>query len=340
MSLLKRIIKGTITGSRPLLRMLNCLGTDRPRVLVYHRFAPPGTKIPHRVSADEFGWQLDMILRDFKVISLAECSSYFAEKGCWPNKSVVLTIDDGYRDTFLWAYPALLKRKLTATFFVTTRFIDGDFWLWPDRIEYAIHHSRQTSVSIAHGDTIFTFPLQNEQQKAAAWKAFSDFCIKISDAERQQFINQLETTLEVSIPISPPPEYAASPWNEIIEMHRNGIEIGSHTVSHPILSKIEPSCLNREIASSKAYIEQQLASEIHSFCYPNSAPGDINADVVASVRDAGFTGAVFGSDFSVWDPYRIPRMGVSNDRNDFTWKIYGGETFFMTLRNRKPQNTQ
>jgi len=325
MSGVKRAAKRVITGSRPLLRLLGRFGVDMPRVLVYHRFAPPGVSIPHRVSADVFAWQLDAICRDFRVISLAECVEHFALHSIWPHKAVVLTIDDGYRDMYQWAYPELLKRKLPATFFVTTRFIDGDIWLWPDRLEYALSKSSCRRISIAHGSYHFDFLLQDEQQQAEAWKAFSDHCIGISDSERQSFIANLESLLNVSPPSSPLSEYSASSWDELREMHRNGIEIGSHTTNHPILSKIDPSLLGTEIIASKHVIERQLGDEISSFCYPNSAPGDINDTVVSTVCNAGFSGAVFGTDLSRWEPYRIPRMGVTNDRNDFLWKVYGGE---------------
>jgi len=325
MSGMKRAVKRFITGSRPLLRLLNRFGGEMPRVLVYHRFAPPDVRIPHRVSADVFAWQLDMICRDFRVISLEECVDYFTLKEVWPKGAVVITIDDGYRDMFQWAYPELLKRKLPATFFVTTRFIDGDIWLWPDRLEYALRNSACSRITIAHGSSHFDFSLQNDEQRAEAWKAFSDHCIGVSDSERQGFIADLESFLNVHMPSSPPSEYSASSWDELRKMHQNSIEIGSHTTNHPILSKIDPSQLDTEITISKQLIEQQLGSEIHSFCYPNSAPGDINAAVVFAVRNSGFSSAVFGTDLSRWEPYRIPRMGVTNDRHDFLWKVYGGE---------------
>lgn len=340
---MKRAIKRIITRSRPLLRMLGHIGADLPRVLVCHRFAPPGVRMPHRVSADEFAWQLDTICRDFRVISLAECIGYFMLHGAWPKKSVVLTIDDGYRDMYQWAYPELLKRKLSATFFVTTRFIDGEIWLWPDRLEYAINTTQHQFISIPTGGAAIHFPLQDDQQKAAAWKAFSDHCIGVADSERQEFIHRVEALLEVSPPTSPPPEYAASSWDEIREMHRTGIEIGSHTTNHPILSKIDPARFDSEITVSRQVIEQQLGDKIFSFCYPNSAPADINDTVVAAVRNAGFTSAVFGCNLSAWEPYRIPRMGITNDRMDFLWKIHGGEFLSIAsgkLINRVPVNRQ
>lgn len=323
---MKRTIKKVITGSKFLLRVLNRAVTDMPRILMYHRFASPGGRNPHRLNADEFAWQLDTICRDFKVITLAECMDYFNRHGAWPKKSVVLTIDDGYRDMYDWAYPELLKRKLAATFFVTTRFIDGDIWLWPDRLEYAINNTTHKFISVSNGETPRNFSLKGSQQRALTWKAFSDYCISISNPKKEDFIREVEAMLKVVLPPAPPPEYSASTWDELSEMQQNGIEIGAHTMNHPILSQIEFLFLDGEIAGSKIVIEERLDTKIQSFCYPNGMPDDINAAVVSAVKKAGFNGAVIASNSLSFDAYRLPRMNVSNDRKDFLWKIYGGES--------------
>jgi len=236
---MKSFVKRIITGSRILLRMLDRLGGDIPKVLVYHRFTRAGENLPHRVSADEFAWQLDVIRRDFDTMSLSECAGYFINKGKWPERTVVLTIDDGYRDMYIYAYPELLKRGMPATFFVTTRFIDGELWLWPDRLDYALESATPHSITINIDDKSHEYYLRDEVQRKAAWKLCSDYCISLSDADRIAFIDRLEKTLGGPPPLSPTMEYAASTWNEICEMHRNGIEIGSHTSNHPILSKID-----------------------------------------------------------------------------------------------------
>jgi len=329
---MKNAIKRAITGSRTFLRLLDRFVPDMPRVLVYHRFTPPGVRRPHRVSADELSWQLDVICRDFKVVSLDECVEYFLFHGAWPKASVILTVDDGYRDMYEWAYPELLKRNLKATFFVTTRFIDGDIWLWPDRLEYAIANTAHKKATISMGDSVLDFPLHDDKHKAAAWKALSDYCISISSQRKDEFQKKVESILDVSLPSAPPLEYAASTWDEIREMGQNGIEIGSHTKNHPILSKVNPSLLDSEVGASKHVIEQQIGHGIKSFCYPNSAPDDINEDVIAAVRKAGFKCAVFGRNLSSWEPYTIPRMGVTDDRNDFLWKIHSGESISIVRR--------
>ncbi len=55
--------------------------------------------------------------------------------------AVVITVDDGYLDFYEIAFPALREAGLPATLFLTTRFVDGDIWLWPDQVRYILEHS-------------------------------------------------------------------------------------------------------------------------------------------------------------------------------------------------------
>ena len=65
-----------------------------------------------------------MISKKYKVITFGECVIHFNKNGVWPKKSAVVTVDDGYRDFYQYAYPELKRLNLPATFFVTVNFVD------------------------------------------------------------------------------------------------------------------------------------------------------------------------------------------------------------------------
>jgi peptidoglycan/xylan/chitin deacetylase (PgdA/CDA1 family) len=75
-------------------------------------------------------------------------------------------------------------------------------------------------------------------------------------------------------------------------MNSNGIEFGSHTCTHPILSRQNGSALERETVESKKIIENRLQQPVISFCYPNGQPEDYNPNVVQAVQKAGYKCAV------------------------------------------------
>lgn len=322
---MRQRLKRFITSHRSLLRVLNRLTGNFPKVLVYHRFTPGEQSVPHRVNAAAFAWQLDTLMRDFEVISLKECVARFHRAGRWPRGSAVLTIDDGYRDMYEVAWPELAKRNVPATLFVTTEFVDGKLWLWPDRLQYALDRTVCVNCTIQLAGEAVSLSLNTEQARSRAWQMFSDHCIALPDNERLSFIRQVELLLGGEPPSAPPAEYAAVTWEQLREMRAGNIEIGGHTMTHPILSKIDVALLDKEIGGCRQRIEEKLSAEVHSFCYPNSGPGDINEAVIAAVSRAGYSGAVFGTNLARWDRYQIPRMAISNDRVDFLWKLYGGE---------------
>jgi len=323
---LKRTLKKRILSSSGLRQTLNRISGDLPKVFVYHRFLSAEKRESGAICRDEFAWQLDQIKDRFNVITVAECIEYYRSCGCWPRQSVIITIDDGYRDFYEIAFPELVKRGLKATFYATVNFVDGRIWLWPDRLEYALKVTEEKSVRISIYDEIEEIQLNNELERYNAWLRFCNYCLVIPDDNKISFIESLLTELRVNLPEKPVAEYAAVTWTELKEVAGHGIEIGSHTLNHPIMSRLSDERASEEIGDSKKILEERLGTQVSSFCYPNSAPDDITDGVVAAVRLHGYSGAVFGINLKKWDLYRIPRMAVSDNREEFLWKLYGGES--------------
>ena len=75
-------------------------------------------------------------------------------------------------------------------------------------------------------------------------------------------------------------------WEHIKELHSLGFEIGSHSLTHPYLSKIDPQKAWEEIYTSKVILEDKLGTEIKAFCYPY---GDYSQQVRDMVQRAGYS---------------------------------------------------
>ncbi len=78
-------------------------------------------------------------------------------------------------------------------------------------------------------------------------------------------------------------------WEEILRLNDNGVAFGSHTRSHPFLSKLSVPRIEDEVANSKSHIEERLQTPVESFCYPY---GDYDDRVLAAVGKTGYTAAV------------------------------------------------
>lgn len=114
------------------------LGYRTVPILTYHRFSPSGKRCDRlAVSADRFARQLKYLGdKGYTVISLQDLADHMDGKKAIPRKSVVITIDDGYRSVYQIAYPALRKRGYPATIFVYSKFIGAPAGLtWPQMKE-------------------------------------------------------------------------------------------------------------------------------------------------------------------------------------------------------------
>jgi len=102
-------------------------------------------------------------------------------------------------------------------------------------------------------------------------------------------------------------------WEEINLLAVNNIEIGGHTITHPLLPTLSLSKSSEEIIGAKQAIDARLGESTTTFCYPT---GKYNSQVVGQVKTAGYRAAVTmvqrrasSSD----DLLLLPRLGVYKD---------------------------
>jgi peptidoglycan/xylan/chitin deacetylase (PgdA/CDA1 family) len=99
---------------------------------------------------------------------------------------------------------------------------------------------------------------------------------------------------------------------QLMAMHRAGVEIGAHTVDHPILASVDPGTAREQIRASRHLIERRIGAPVRAFAYPNGRPGrDYSSEHVAMVREAGFDFALstaWGAATMSSDSYQIPRV--------------------------------
>jgi peptidoglycan/xylan/chitin deacetylase (PgdA/CDA1 family) len=129
----------------------------------------------------------------------------------------------------------------------------------------------------------------------------------------------------VSLPDTPPAEFAAIDWDQAREMDQSVVEIGSHTATHPILTNVDAERLERELSESRARLEDELHRRVDLFCYPN---GSLNAEVRQAVRRAGYMCAVtsdpgFNDDRS--DVFALRRISTEADLPRFIQSTSGFE---------------
>jgi len=105
-------------------------------------------------------------------------------------------------------------------------------------------------------------------------------------------------------------------WPELGELAQAGWEIGSHSVTHPKLTRIGPEALAGELRESRAEIERRLGGRCDTLAYPF---GDVNAAVIEAAAQAGYAAAGSVSSLRAVSPLDWPRVGVW--REDSAWRF-------------------
>lgn len=309
------------------------LTRKKPRIFMYHRFCGADHDAQGGLDAETFEWQLGQLRKRWRVVTLAEYMGMIRDGGTLPPYVVVLTVDDGYKDFYTVAYPKLKQYGVPATFFIVVDFVDGA-WLWWDRIRFALDHAETTRTDLEWKGEVIALRLRNRGEREASWATLVEYSLAMDRVSRSAFLAHLEKQVRVDVPPSPPADYMAVSWKQLQEMSNDGIEVGSHTKSHPILSLEIDATVDEELLGSKQRLEEQLWREVSSFCYPNGKLHDLNAKVIARVRAAGYRGAVVSYTAATdnLDLNTIPRMAVGPDRVDFLWKLSGMEQLVATLK--------
>jgi peptidoglycan/xylan/chitin deacetylase (PgdA/CDA1 family) len=324
---------GIITHLRAARRLLR---RYRVVILTYHRVDDVDEGLGMTVTPERFGQHLDYLRRHYRVVCLDEAVRRLGSPEGLRSDLAVITFDDGYRDNFLAAHPRLRERGLPASIFVTTGFIDGSETPWFLSAR-SIVSALRTGVSAlrtrrprlrldANGSSeLVRLALRPDLAEAEAAIEIVERLKTVDAATQRRALRTLASAARETTSRTPPVPFLT--WDDLALLERAGVSIGSHTVSHPLLSRIARADACREIEESHAVLERHLGRRPTTFAYPNGHPPDFTDEDVDCVRRAGYVAActtTAGFNYPGADPFRLKRMGIGNDTvAHFAAKIEG-----------------
>ncbi|MEW8506765.1 MAG: polysaccharide deacetylase family protein [Candidatus Thiodiazotropha sp.] len=289
---------------------------ERVAILMYHRFSEENEQF--KISRKEFDVQLKYLKGKYNFIKLKDYVDCLYNRGNrLPPNPLIITIDDGYKDNYLYAYPVLKKYNVPATIFLTTDFISEKKWLWADMLNYILTNATDEKFNIMLDGVQTDFDISSKSLLHKSQLNLFNHLASIDNHQKNELIDALADRLKVEVPGQVTSKYDSLTWPQIVEMSQNGIDFGSHTCSHPICSRLQEEELLRELSISKEVIEKQLGDDVSLFCYPNGQPNDINKLVVDSVQRTGYRAAVtttYGfNDCTDNDAFSLKRVSYNGD---------------------------
>jgi peptidoglycan/xylan/chitin deacetylase (PgdA/CDA1 family) len=322
-----------VAGAFAMFRMIN---RRRPLILTYHRFSE--TEDETSTSAAAFDQQLAYLTAHYRLIPLSSLIEQLNGKGAPPGTAAI-TIDDGYRDSYEIAFPLLRHYGVPATVYVVTEFTEGRIWLWTDKMRYLTSRAVSQEATTTIDGAPVRIALWDKRSRMAAAERLNTALKRLDDQAKEEAIVRVAATLGASLPETPPDEYAAIDWRQAREMDANGVEIGSHTVTHPILTRIDDRRLEWELKESRARLEARLKRRIEHFCYPN---GDYDERVRSAVAQAGYDSAVTtvsGLNDAGEDRLSLRRIHTESDLVHFMQSTSGIEEMKERLRSAGGRRT-
>ena len=264
-------------------------------ILMYHRVLPLESCRTYPLESlvipvDVFDRQMAWLAGNFAVLPVREALEQLAETAMPDRPFVAVSFDDGYADNHVHAAPVLARHGLRGTFFVTTGFVESGEPTWFDRAADLWTHLDDQRRSEVMGRLVDALESSSAEAGARAANAGSPDIgawmaglKKLSVADRERFLALAEP---VAIETMEPGLYAPMTPIQVTELHQQGHEIASHSVSHPILTRVDDGQLSAELRNSRERLAEWTGAPVTGLCYPN---GDCDRRVITAAREAGYS---------------------------------------------------
>jgi peptidoglycan/xylan/chitin deacetylase (PgdA/CDA1 family) len=315
-------------------------------ILMYHRVTELATD-PHllTVTPRHFGQHLDAIRAIGVPLRLDELVRAL-EQGRVPRRAVAVTFDDGYADNLDHAKPLLARHDVPATVYVTAGQVgrQREFWwdeldrllLQPGALPPVLRLSLSGGVREWRLDESRRYT-EHDRQRYRDWhierrddpgprqrlfRALFEVLYLLPTEEKWRLLEEVATW--ASAPPTARPSHRTLTSEELARLAGDGlVDIGAHTMTHPVLATLPPADQRKEIRESKLCLEAMLGKPVASFAYPH---GSSTPHAVASLAQAGFAHACGSRAEAVFrrvERFDLPRLVVRN---------WDGDSFARWLR--------
>lgn len=299
------------TGYVALRTRLHLWRTEpRLHILEYHEVDGDQPETEGVVSAARFRRHIRYLKKYFRLETLSRALELLRLNHHHDRSIVAVTFDDGLAGNYRWAWPVLRQENVPATIFLTTGFVDGEA-LWFDFARRALEAARRDPSRLPNRTRRVLTSVYGEWPRNGRSQDLVEQLKRLSPDRRNDVLESLRSAglrLETTArPMS---------WAQVREMQAAGIEIGGHTMTHPILSMLSRGEQEAEIDGCRKRIAKETGVEPRTFAVPNGSLRDFNETTIEILRATGFEAScttIRGPNRPGCDPYRLKRIGVGSD---------------------------
>jgi len=295
--------------------------SGRLRVLTYHRIADinkdPGGD-PQLISAtpSNFERQMAHLAGHYNVVSAKDILDAIDKRSPLANRAVFISFDDAYRDFKTNAWPILKKFGFSATLFVPTAFPDhSEKSFWWDKLHDSILNSSKVELYLP---SFGSLPLNSYENRIKSLRHLQRHIKNIAH------LNAVATVDEICSQLGSPQVTGNNvlSWHELRQLAKEGVELGSHTQTHPILTRLPIEKIRAEAVGSYRDLKREIGNVLPIISYPNG-----NCDIkIAEVFQQegfklGFTTQDGHNDLGVTNQLLMCRTNITRKTTPFLFRL-------------------
>lgn len=219
----------------------------------------------NRITTRIFDAQMRFLARRRQVISIEALCDLIHSHRPIPDRTVLITFDDGYLDNLEIVAPILRRYRLQATFYLCSGYVSRGQNQWADMLYSVIRHKHCSLLEFAEGNT---FDLSNPYGCNTAFRVISDK-LKVIDAEaREELLRQIASQLQFE---EKPPRLTLN-WGEVRQLVETYPEVtlGIHTSDHRDLLSMDATDAMAEIERSITEFHKEMGAYPEHFSFPYS----------------------------------------------------------------------
>ncbi len=349
MRLISPLLKHAVFPGLAKLGYLRRRGGAGPAIVTYHGILPRGYEVidpdldGSLVRAEAFRSQLQLLKNRYNVITPRQFLGWFEGKSDLPPRSVLLTCDDDLRNTLTEMVPILQEYGLSCLFFVTgASLTEVPAMLWYEQLYLMLLASKESAaLDLKLGD--FRMQSATALQKRRLWWSLVQYLSRYEAGPRQALLDEARVQLRLSDDWST--QLLTAPLrsrflmlnaSELMALVAAGMDVGAHTLTHPVLSQLPPESAWNEISQSRCRLEKVVGRPVWALAYPFGDSISVTAREVEMAERAGFTCAFLntGGGFGAQTPrFELPRVHVTGAMNlgEVEAHVSG---FYRSLRQR------
>jgi peptidoglycan/xylan/chitin deacetylase (PgdA/CDA1 family) len=292
--------------------------------VMYHYVRPETDRYPdyYHLNLNDFRRQLNYLEKEFGFVDYRDFIKCLNDRSNPVPEGVILTFDDGLRDHYESVYPELVKRDLWGIFYVPTKPIAHQELLDVHKLHILLGEIDPNSIydkidalvedrMVPYNkreDFKNAYNSQNDTEVVKLIKRTFNFYLK--EDYKSPILDELLDLFSISLEWN---DYYMTP-DELMEMKHNGMVIGPHTITHPVLSKLNKQEQLDEIGGSLEQLERRIGElKTKTFCYPFGSPRSFNEQTINILDNQGFDSAFIVesreiTQIDVKNQYMMPRF--------------------------------